>query len=501
MKKFLLPVTILVLMSACSESFDTPISEPEIMKSRILGQDYLEFYSPEQLEAIILQGSISRSGIEIPEDFISLVSPINPDDDFGRDSMMIAPVDTSGMMGTPMNLTYYEKFGYDSLVPNINFARLLNIKGEMCVDGTIISIKPQGTYSYPVTERGKYDLFIKSGYTAGEVQSDGRILIMDNLYLTPTFDTDPNYYEFTYEGDFDELPDDYFGDDDDDGNTHNTVQGSRSTIPDDIFDSFPVYSNKSHTILGKFIESIIGSTKTITVNFNNKRRVRGSFYSYNYLVYHETGVKGWTDKKNWIGWSKTESDELQVGWRDIIIDLVEPGDYRSKLQKLSGTAYIPVRSVRMCGNVYWACTLMVPGDEGPWREAMNKGFKEVMSRVKKVMSLTSSDVNKATAIYLALPSGLYLMVSGQDIVKYNVKYYCHVFEFGYFRPDGTVGWSSEDGFYINGHSGNLGAIRGVAEIIKQALEWRVPGLAGGHVYVAARFNDQWRGMKIQKEFN
>lgn len=53
----------------------------------------------------------------VPANFVSLVSPIP---------------------GNAEGSTYYESLGYDSLVPNINFAKLLNIQGEMEVKDRIV---------------------------------------------------------------------------------------------------------------------------------------------------------------------------------------------------------------------------------------------------------------------------------------------------------------------------------------------------------------------------
>lgn len=44
--------------------------------------------------------------------------------------------------------TFYEKMGYDTLVPNQNFARLINPNGEIIVKDTIYKITPNGTYFY-----------------------------------------------------------------------------------------------------------------------------------------------------------------------------------------------------------------------------------------------------------------------------------------------------------------------------------------------------------------
>lgn len=52
------------------------------------------------------------------------------------------------------DVTYYEALGYDSLVPNINLACLLNSKGEVEVGLNVIKIAPEGTYIFPKEYEG-----------------------------------------------------------------------------------------------------------------------------------------------------------------------------------------------------------------------------------------------------------------------------------------------------------------------------------------------------------
>lgn len=91
------------------------------------------FEDEDQLRSIIETGNDeseypTRGSLPVtvvPSNFVSLVSSI--------------PGDTEGS-------TYYEALGYDSLVPNVNFAKLLNINGEMEVKDNLVKITPKGTY-------------------------------------------------------------------------------------------------------------------------------------------------------------------------------------------------------------------------------------------------------------------------------------------------------------------------------------------------------------------
>lgn len=54
--------------------------------------------------------------------------------------------------------TYCEYLGYDTLVPDIGFAKLLNSKGEIAVSNTIARIRPEGTYIYDVNFRNSINM-------------------------------------------------------------------------------------------------------------------------------------------------------------------------------------------------------------------------------------------------------------------------------------------------------------------------------------------------------
>lgn len=96
------------------------------------------------------------------------------------------------------------------------------------------------------------------------------------------------------------------------------------------------------------------------MNFSKKRRVRGSFYFYNYGVYAEIGVQGWTDKKNWIGWSKTASDELRVGWDKVVLKKSVPDYYKQSLKDLNSIVYYPPQYMDVNGQRVNVATLAMP---------------------------------------------------------------------------------------------------------------------------------------------
>ena len=66
--------------------------------------------------------------------------------DYINDPVISVELRSLGISKPPTNINIYELLGYDNLVPNLNFAKLLNIRGEIMVRDTIYKISPAGTF-------------------------------------------------------------------------------------------------------------------------------------------------------------------------------------------------------------------------------------------------------------------------------------------------------------------------------------------------------------------
>lgn len=195
--------------------------------------------------------------------------------------------------------TYYEKMGYDTLVPNRNFARLINPNGEIIVKDTIYKITPNGTYFFHKSKESEFAEIYKTDSIGQPVNGD-LYALTDEIFRYNTFKGSEKEEEI-------ELSDD----DESDSESIST----RASVPEPNYASFPVFKAERHTFFGKIREKLFGRDKYYSVKLSKKRKVRGRFYAYNYVAYSESGVTGMMEKKNFIGWSKTKADELRIEWK------------------------------------------------------------------------------------------------------------------------------------------------------------------------------------------
>lgn len=247
----------------------------------------------------------------------------------------------------------------DKLVPDPIFASILNEKGEIQVDSTIYKVTKFGTFMIPSNKLEKLNAIIslwnsKSSTTQNTVQStkgatttltgfspyedtnltlldDGFYFIEPNIYLYDSYGytngNEPNFYDNDdynsginsqdYLANFTNEPVEYT-------NVwsnliggipyNNTLAGPNE---DYIYNNLDTYTLGAKTWAGKLFESIRGRDEIHTVNFSSDNRVRVNFYDANYIIYSALGVSVKLQKKNWLGWSKTNADELRIGW-DVI---------------------------------------------------------------------------------------------------------------------------------------------------------------------------------------
>lgn len=471
------------VLFACSDSEELTWVSPQATDNHSSQFERLNFTSEQALESAIEAGVFSNASFPTKstgsKKFISLMDKMPG---------------TKGI--SDEELTYYEALAYDTLVPNQNFASLLNPLGELEVGSEVIRITPLGTYKYPIDSAASFNEFITLNPTyTGQPVNENVYKINDYITLYKTFEIQPDDYELVSEGEYEELPDDFFGDNDDP--LSRNLQTKAISEPD--FNSFQTFSADRKTWIGKIIQNIIGSTKESTVKFSKKRQVKGSFYFYNYGVYSEIGVQGWTDKKNWIGWSKTASDELRVGWNQVVLKKTVPDYYKTSLSDLNNIVYYPPQYMNVEGQRVNVVTLAMPDFKATLKDkVIAQGTKALYNYLRNELKRPASEWEKAQAFIVATRTELYYISSPQNVVKYNTKSYTHVFAKSWMQFE--VGWSNKNGFFINKvNQNNANKITPWLNTIAQAFNEKKTTLVGGEVYICARFGNEWRGMKIVKK--
>lgn len=207
------------------------------------------------------------------------------------------------------NTSVYEAIGYDTIVPNLSFARLLNIKGEIEVADTVYKISPRGTYFF----RASLEPYFTQNYETYE-NTDGQ-LIGDKIYLI-----DPigiyRYKTFAVAENIDlgeEINLDL-------GPLYIPQTGAPTLASQVQWDNVMEYETSFHHGFSRFWHSIFGSGVTGQYKFNSHRRLLGKIYDYNYIIYRTSGAFAKMQKKNWIGWSGTEAQVVSLTWNNVILE-------------------------------------------------------------------------------------------------------------------------------------------------------------------------------------
>ena len=192
------------------------------------------------------------------------------------------------------DMSLYIAKGYDSLVPNIKVAKLLNARAEVMVDQTIYKISPRGTYYFPESKQK----FFENNYERFETEEG--IQMEENTYQLAEDIYRINTFEITevLDAEAEDLPDDLprVLDDDDDLSTNivNTLNMTTRTVTTQIppFERFPRFNADAKTWLGKLWQSIFGRNRGYTYKLSKKHRMKGKFYYYNSLLSRKSGQVG-----------------------------------------------------------------------------------------------------------------------------------------------------------------------------------------------------------------
>jgi hypothetical protein len=203
----------------------------------------------------------------------------------------------------------------DQLLPDQNFASILDERLEVQVDDMIYKVTPYGTF---MIEPPMYN----------EITS-----ILDNKPYIEDADlsNDPFYFNRTTDNIYEILPgvtllDTYEAAS---GNIDDVIQVQNFEVPYNptyqyrpeldswIYDSLPTIKYGGKTWLGRLFEDILGREEIYTEKFSSNRRVRVNFYKMSWIVYSAVGISVKMQKKNWIGWSQTNASELRMGWDGI----------------------------------------------------------------------------------------------------------------------------------------------------------------------------------------
>ena len=307
MKKFLLMLVAILLICSCSNEQDNLANNPTINdKVRVTtNEDVITFQNKEDLlNAINVDGDLTRATVaryNVGDKFVSLLDEITPTSECWGD---FSKEEQDSILTEHM--TYYEAEGYDELVPNEGFAKLLNWRGEILVNYSLYRITPIGTFrsakQYSAEMDSLYNALINSNDSIAFNGSD-YIALSPNVILYNSFDK--------------------IGFDDSDASTRATSVPLKHYL-----------TTESNGWVWKEMGKLLGLGERSTKHYEylHKKRVDGSFYDYNYGVYHESGAfvsasrkrGGFLRKVN--GWKSYKANNLEIDCENVefVLDIKTP---------------------------------------------------------------------------------------------------------------------------------------------------------------------------------
>ena len=179
-----------------------------------------------------------------------------------------APIET-----LPIGQSLYDQPSYKQYmnvyVPNPQFAKLLNKKGEIVVSDTVYRITPNGTYFFPLNKKQDFEnIYSQDSLICGNLISDSdRIYkISDDIYRIDTYHymRTPEYQRFVNDDDIETY-----------AASNNVSYGS-----DPDYSKFKTFDMRTENIWQFLVRNIFrGGQHGHTEQFSyEKRRVKGDFY-------------------------------------------------------------------------------------------------------------------------------------------------------------------------------------------------------------------------------
>lgn len=411
------------------------------------------------------------------------------------------------------HLSYYEAFGYENIIPNENFAHLINWNGEISVNDTVYAITDIGTFYTKSINLEEMRFIInntnpqKIQFSNGDIDIpvSGNVRVINSFIEVPFFCIDSlaciygdDFFPFNSGGRGSDS-----GSNTGSGNNSGTGNGSGSSsgtggsnsgtsssntsLSDIPFGSFPEFSAVSHTFVGNILEKIIGERHARHHEFKSGYRVTGSLYYYNYGIYNESGtyVKmekkrgGWLKKIN--GWKGIDADELVLHVDSAILTMnisAQPGfiPQNAPSPQVVGSGSIG-------SNNKYVEIMGYEMTENQINNIFAHGLKEAL---KSLSHLTNASVSSETRSFLiTTKEKAYLRI--YDFTLYGKKQ--HKLR-NVFKSGTSFGVSYKDGDSF---------IEALIRSIKSILSNPHYKLDRGQVRLAGRLDNNWGGMTIVKK--
>ncbi len=221
----------------------------------------------------------------------------------------------------------------DQLVPDPNFAAVLNDNLELQVGDQLIKVTPEGTYVTAASNRAALELMANDNsldspdYTPGTFVGDGTYAMGKEIMRYDTYEEDPNAPSLKL------LPEDG-GNGGGGGGGGGTSPPSApcaikqpstpafpGALPAGAYCAFPSYLYGAKTIVGGALQSLFGVNSSRENNVDSDHRIKVKLYSFNYKVYASIGLKAKFQEKGMFGiWGKTDCPKIVLGWDAVVFE-------------------------------------------------------------------------------------------------------------------------------------------------------------------------------------
>lgn len=366
--------------------------------------------------------------------------------------------------------TYYDAFGYDELVPNENFAKLLNWKGEILVDDSLYRITPIGTFcTSEANEWGSQE--IDKIYQ--QIIATDSLAFNDSTYirLNDKITLYNSFPEYKLNG---------------------TSIASRASeeVPLKHYSS-----NKSNGWVWRQLASLFGDRSTKHFEYLHKKRVNGSLYDYNYGVYAESGAYVSASRKRGgllraiNGWKDIKAQELEIECKNMnfVLDYKVPYTltFPKNLQLISTSNYIhtnlsdkPLKSIDILGFDVPAKTLL---------GALKGTSSQIINTLRK--SLNNSKIpSDAAVIRILTPTKCYTQIIESKTSTSNCSKLREVFNHS---------WQL---FISNNIINNPASLKSAAEFFNNVRSIPVKHIESGRVILLSKIDNNWGGLVIDKNY-
>lgn len=362
-------------------------------------------------------------------------------------------------------LTYYDALGYEDIVPNTRFARLLNSRGEIQVGDSIYRITHYGVLATDFAHREQLEY-------ANQALKNGTFIIG----AFPSVIIKDAYNELKLEME---------------GSPNIQTRTATEEIP---YHSFPTYTTKSHTFVGKILGSVLGDRSVKHHDFMKGYRIKGSFYSYDYLVYSEVGTfvasrrkrRGFFRKIN--GWKGVRAEELSITYQGVVLELqTNKLPHRSRLpqtpQLINDGHSMDIPGLG--SQIRLVDLYFVELSEEQILKFAGSGLKEIFKFLKDKFGHNAH--SEVKALRIVTPSKAYIIIPDAQVNEYNVEQVRKVF-------------NSQVKFFLSTTiTGNKASLGSLTEFYQGLKGLSSAKLIGGKVILAGKINGQWGGMTIIKE--